>query len=288
MRNKKRKTYAAGRVFLLFADEKESETGMSELCIKGRIVGGGRPLVCVPVMEKEKEKIIEEIAYLSESRVDMIEWRVDAFRNFSDYNAVREILKTAAPLVKEKIFLYTFRTQKQGGEADVSAEMLGDLHDLAAESGCVDLVDLEFFAENHSIRKIRKLKEQGVKIIASHHDFEETPAPEVMQMLLEKMCAGGADIVKLAVMPKSEQDVLALLDVTSRFWKENPDTPVITMSMGKLGSISRLCGETFGSCVTFGAHKVSSAPGQLEMNRLADILDIIHESNAGVPEQQEL
>ena len=98
-------------------------------------------------------------------------------------------------------------------------------------------------------------------------------------MLLDRMCAGGADIVKLAVMPKNPQDVLNLLAVTEAFKEENPDTPVITMSMGKIGCISRLCAENFGSCVTFGAHKTASAPGQFEMNKLQDILTTIHESN---------
>ena len=84
--------------------------------------------------------------------------------------------------------------------------------------------------------------------------FYETPDREVMKMLLEQMCAGGADVVKLAVMPQNMEDVLKLLSVTNEFKEENPDTPVITMSMGKMGMISRLCGE-FGAAVTFAAHK---------------------------------
>ena len=56
-----------------------------------------------------------------------------------------------------------------------------------------------------------------------------------MKMLLEQMCAGGADIVKLAVMPQNMEDVLKLLSVTYEFKEENPDTPVITMSMGRWG-----------------------------------------------------
>ena len=249
------------------------------LTIKNRTFGAGRPLVCVPVMECTREEILREIAYLGQSRADMIEWRVDVFAEYGDYNAVRQVLEDAAPLLGDKLFLYTFRSRRQGGEASVDAETLADLHDLAVESGCVDLIDLEFFEEDRPSRKIRHLQEGGVRVIASHHDFEGTPEPEVMRMLLEKMCAGGADIVKLAVMPEILPDVLNLLEVTAEFREENPDTPIITMSMGKLGGISRLCGETFGSCVTFGAHEKPSAPGQYEMNRLSDILDAIHESN---------
>lgn len=252
---------------------------MKQLVVKNREIGTGKPLICVPVMEQSKEKIITEITYLTKSPADMIEWRVDAFEEFSNFNAVREILETVAPVLGDKIFLYTFRSKKQGGEAQADSGMLADLHDLAAESGCVDLIDLEYFEEEKPLRKIKQLQEKGVKVVASHHDFEETPPRDVMKMLLERMCAGGADIVKLAVMPNCAKDVLNLLEVTESFKRENEDTPVITMSMGKLGSISRLCGETFGSCVTFGANKKCSAPGQYQMQDLAMVLEAIHKSN---------
>lgn len=253
---------------------------MNELVIKEKKIGEGRPLVCVPVMERQRDAIIKEIIYLSQSGADMIEWRLDVFSDFCDCNAVRDVLDAVAPVLSEKIFLYTFRSKAQGGEADIDAETLENLQELAVESGCVDLIDLEYFEEEHPARRIRHLQDGGVHVVTSHHDFDETPSPEVMQMLLEKMCAGGADIVKLAVMPQSVKDVLNLLEVTAKFHEENPDTPIITMSMGKLGNISRLCGETFGSCVTFGAHEKPSAPGQYEMKRLREVLDIIHESSA--------
>lgn len=252
---------------------------MKQLVIKNREIGRGKPLICVPVMESEKEKIIREITYLTQSPADMIEWRVDAFEKFTDFNAVREILETVEPVLGEKLFLYTFRSKKQGGEAQPEGEMISDLQEIAAESGCVDLVDMEYFEEEKPLRKIKQLQEKGVKVVASHHDFEETPPRDVMKMLLERMCAGGADIVKLAVMPGNVRDVLNLLEVTEEFKRENGDTPVITMSMGKLGSISRLCGETFGSCVTFGTNKKSSAPGQYRMQDLAMILETIHKNN---------
>ena len=252
---------------------------MKPLEIKHRVIGGGEPLICVPVVEQDAQSVIREITYLSQSTADMIEWRVDAFRDFTDYNAIRSVFEAVAPLLGEKLFLYTFRTAHQGGMAQVKAEQLDDLHDLAAESGCVDLVDLEFFEEDRPLHKIKRLREMGVSVIASHHDFEQTPSPEVMKMLLEKMCAGGADIVKLAVMPQNYKDVLNLLDVTAQFREENPDTPVITMSMGSLGGISRISGETFGSCVTFGAHEKPSAPGQFAMKELRQMLDTIHASS---------
>ncbi len=245
--------------------------------VKGKNIGAGRPLICVPVMEGDNDSVIREIAYLAESCADMIEWRIDTFKKFRDYNAVREVLAAAGPVLEKKLFLYTFRTIRQGGEGDVDDETLLDLHDLAAESGCVDFLDLEYFQEERPLRKIKKLHDAGIKVIASHHDFQETPPPEVMRMLLERMREGGADIVKLAVMPQNRRDVLNLLEVTGDFMEQHKDTPIVTMSMGRLGNFSRICGETFGSCITFGVHKKASAPGQVEMNHLAQILDMVHE-----------
>lgn len=240
-------------------------------------VGTGRPLVCVPVLEKTKEEVINEIKYLAESAADMIEWRLDAFEHFTDYNEVREILQQAAPLLKKKLLLYTFRTAKQGGMASVDRETLTDLHDLATESECVDLIDLEFFEEEHTARQIRKIQKKGKKIVASHHDLEETPQMEVMRMLLDRMCEGGADIVKLVVTPKTPEDVLRLLAVTSEFHCENKETPIITVAMGKLGEISRVSGETFGSCVTFASHKKKSAPGQFDLEEMRRTIDMMHQ-----------
>ena len=248
--------------------------------LKGKEIGSGIPCICVPVMETKKEAIVEEIIKLTESPADMIEWRVDAFEDFENLNEIREILRAVSAYLKNKIFLYTFRTKKQGGEASADPELLNDIHEIAAESGCVDLIDLEYFEEEKPFVKIHRLHEMGVKVVASHHDFEETPDQEVMKMLLERMCGGNADIVKIAVMPRSDADVLSLLAVTSEFHQENPDTPVITMSMGKRGVISRLSGESFGSAVTFASNQKASAPGQMNLYDVAEILKLIHNSIA--------
>lgn len=249
--------------------------------IKGTEVGTGRPLICVPVLEKTKEEVIKEVEYLVKSDADMIEWRLDAFEHYTDYNEVREILQQIAPLLKKKLFLYTFRTAKQGGVVSVDRETLNDLHDLAAESECVDLIDLEFFEATRPEKAIRRLQRMGVRVIASHHDFQETPDNRILRMLLEQMEAGGADIAKLAVMPKNAGDVLRLMALTNEVREKYPDLPVVTMSMGGLGVLSRIGGELSGSCITFGAHGAVSAPGQLQADELGDILDTIHKSMSG-------
>lgn len=249
---------------------------MKGLEIKNRILGEGKPLICVPVMDSEKEDIISEIKRLVEEKADMVEWRVDAFSGVNSLNAVREVLAEAKPLLTDTIFLFTFRSKEQGGLCSLDYEKIYDLHQVAAESGIVDLIDVEYFQSDDIDREIRTLHRMGAKVVTSHHDFHETPSGDVLFMLLEQMKHSHADIVKLAVMPNNTDDVLRLLEETNHFHKRYPNQPLITMSMGKMGCISRISGEIFGSCVTFGAGKNASAPGQIQMKALEEILEVIN------------
>ena len=249
------------------------------LIIKGKTIGQGKPLICVPVMEPEADAVVAEVKALAERKVDMIEWRLDAFAKAESLNAIREVLDRLEPYLKETILVYTFRSQKQGGLLELSPEQIYDIHQVGAESGAVDFVDVEFFEAKHAAAEIRKLQSLGAHVITSHHDFGETPKGDVIAMLLEQMAESTTDVVKLAVMPNSVEDVLTLLGQTADFHKKYPSCPLITMSMGKLGAVSRVAGETFGSCVTFGAGKEASAPGQIEMGVLDTILEALRQED---------
>ena len=178
------------------------------LCIKGKIIGKGKPLVCVPVMESSKEEILRETRRLEEAHTEMIEWRVDAFENVESPNAIREILNEMKHIIKESILVYTFRSKNQGGCKALSAADIYDIHQVAAESDVVDFIDVEYFEAKNPQKEIAMLREMGAYVIASHHDFEQTPDPEVIRMLLEQIRESGADVVKLAVMPLVKKDGL--------------------------------------------------------------------------------
>lgn len=246
--------------------------------IKGKKLGEGKPLICVPVTEVCREDIIAEIRLLVKKQVDMIEWRMDWYEDVTDTASVTGLLEEIRGDLKETLFVLTFRSKRQGGHLQLTTKEVLDLNEAAAATGVADFVDMEYFEYEKPGRAIQRIRDCGVCVITSHHDFEKTPEPGVLQMLLEKMYRGGADIVKLAVMPQDRQDVLHLLGATEAFLQKYPDALAITMSMGKEGVISRLCGEVFGSCVTFGSHEKPSAPGQMQMEDLAVVLEKIHKS----------
>ena len=244
------------------------------LVIKGKCFGEGKPLICLPVTKTSAEEIVAEVKRLVALGADVIEWRVDAFAEASDLNAIRAVLKEIGLHTKDTPLIYTFRSKAQGGMLELPAEMIYDIHQVGVESKVVDLVDVEFFAANKASREIASLQKMGVSVIASHHDFSETPRSDVMELILRQMRDSGTDIVKLAVMPQTEADVLALMEVTANFHKSYPKTPVITMSMGSLGMLSRISGSLTGSCLTFGNAGEASAPGQIEYQKLAELLDL--------------
>ena len=175
--------------------------------------------------------------------------------------------------------LLTFRTSKEGGEKEISVSDYAALNIAAAQSGYVDLIDVEAFTGDEVVKTIiNAAHEAGVKVIASNHDFFKTPEKEEIIRRLRMMQDFGADIPKMAVMPTCKQDVLTLLSATLEMSEKYADRPIITMSMAGTGVVSRLTGETFGSALTFGAASKASAPGQVGVHELKKVLDIIHSS----------
>ena len=125
---------------------------------------------------------------------------------------------------------------------------------------------------------IKDAKAQDIKVILCNHDFDKTVSKEEIIHRLKLMQDKGADLCKIALMPKSRQDVLTLLEATLEMLENHATCPLITMSMGGLGAISRISGEVFGSAMTFGVGTVASAPGQISVDALNQTLNMLHEA----------
>lgn len=250
---------------------------MTPVKVRNISIGEGIPKICVPVVGITREDIITEAKSFSSIPVDLVEWRVDWFEQVFDLEKVLGLLKELREVLGELPLLMTFRTSKEGGEKSISASDYARLNIEAAKSGYVDLIDVEIFTGDEIVKEIiDAVHNYGVKVIASNHDFDKTPGKDDIVGRLRKMQELGADIPKIAVMPQSAKDVLTLLSATDEMVTKYADRPIITMSMAGTGLISRLCGEVFGSAITFGAAKKASAPGQMEVNDLSTVLQLLH------------
>ena len=235
-------------------------------------IGEGKPKICVPVVETT-EKIIQQIQELQ--NCDLIELRIDFYENIHDLKQVHELLlqvrqQTNLPL------LLTYRSLKEGGHIQLSDQEYLSLVQTACQSGCIDIVDIELESGNMLVYQLVEIAHQNhVKVLMSYHDFEKTPTVMEMKERLEKMEIMGADICKIAVMPFSYKDVIQLLNTTMEM-SQRLTRPLVTMSMGKIGKITRIVGELVGSSITFASVGQSSAPGQLTLEDMQTLLEVIH------------
>lgn len=248
------------------------------ITVRGLEIGAGATKTIVPIVGKSKEEILNKADSLKDLCIDMIEWRVD---HYQDVFHIDEVLDTATRLrqILPGPVLFTFRTKKEGGEREIAMEDYTRLNKAVAESGNVDLVDVEIFSGDPIVREnISNIHAAGVLVVGSNHDFKKTPSHADLIYRLRKMQDMGADIPKIAVMPNSVEDVLTLLSATEEMHRCYADGPIITMSMSNLGVISRLCGEVFGSAMTFGTVGQGSAPGQIPVEQLTRAIGILHDA----------
>ena len=252
---------------------------MNTVKVRNIEIGSGVPKICVPIVGVTKDEIIAEAKTFDSIPVDVVEWRVDWFEGVFEFDKVEDVLKDLREALGETPILFTFRTSKEGGEKAIEAEPYKELNIAAAKTGYVDLVDVEAFTGDEILKEIvAAAHECGVKVVASNHDFDKTPAKSDLIYRLRKMQDMGADIPKMAVMPQTKKDVLTLLSATEEMASDYADRPIITMSMAGLGSISRIACEAFGSCLTFGSGAQASAPGQIGAEKLHQALQIVHDA----------
>ena len=250
---------------------------MNTVKVRDIEIGAGAPKIIVPIVGKTKEEIITEAKTFDSIPVDVVEWRVDWFEGVFDFAQVKDVLTDLREVLGNTPILMTFRTSKEGGEIAIDEKSYTELNLSAAKSGLVDLIDVEIFTGDAVVKEIIDgAHAAGVKVVASNHDFHKTPAKSDIIYRLRKMQDMGADIPKIAVMPQNKRDVLTLLAATEEMVTDYADRPIITMSMAGTGVISRLCGEVFGSSMTFGAAGKASAPGQMGVNDLNTVLGLLH------------
>ena len=251
---------------------------MNPVKVRNVEIGTGIPKICVPIVGVTREEILEAGKKICHIGADVVEWRVDWYENICEFAKVEETMKELRDVLGDMPVLFTFRTSREGGEKAIEVSEYVELNEKAARTGYIDLVDVEMFTGEEAVRQVTETAHaNGVKVIASNHDFQKTPEKEEIVSRLRKMQELGADIPKIAVMPQNKKDVLTLLAATEEMASEYADRPIITMSMSGMGVISRVCGEVFGSALTFGAVGKASAPGQMGVEELKAVLGKLHE-----------
>lgn len=243
------------------------------------IAGGKFPLICTPLVGRSFDKLMAELDLVLPKKPDVLEWRVDFFEQIGDTTAVI----AAATAIKGKAgkipVLFTRRSTIEGGEKiSLTEAQVIALYKAVCESKTIDLIDYEMANEAANIAQMRAAAcDNGILLVLSFHNFFFTPGLETLAgkfLLADQL---GADVAKVAVMPRDLDDVLTLLTAIHQASKKLR-IPLISMSMGPYGSLTRMIGGVFGSALSFAVGAASSAPGQVPIEDLNTVLGILNKS----------
>jgi 3-dehydroquinate dehydratase-1 len=235
----------------------------SPFLVRDTEFGGPKPLFCIPLVAKDLKQLLLQAQAANDLKADVVEWRADSYGE-QDTTSFLEAAQRLRSIVGRGPILFTLRISSEGGQQPIPQDLRIACIDAVVRSGFVDLVDLELCNGPDVLQAfIKTAHDHGKKVIISFHDFEGTPPNEVLLDKISLMVSLGADIAKIACMPRDAGDVLRLLDVTLSARKSFPSVALCTTSMAALGLLSRLAGFLYGSDMAFAAGAASSAPGQI-------------------------
>ena len=149
--------------------------------IKNLTIGAGIPKICVPLTGTSREKICQEAEEAKKAAADLVEWRADFFEELMNPEACQNVLEALAEILGETPLLFTIRTSEEGGNITISLEDYAACNINIAKGKKADLVDVEVMSNSEEKKKlVAELQKEGVKVIASSHDFHKTDSQEVL------------------------------------------------------------------------------------------------------------
>ncbi|MGO6613172.1 type I 3-dehydroquinate dehydratase [Streptococcus pneumoniae] len=222
-------------------------------------------IVSVMPRSLEEAQALDATRYLD---ADIIEWRADYLP--------KEAILQVAPAIFEKFvgreLVFTLRTRSEGGEIDLSPEEYIHLIKEVAQLYQPDYIDFEYYSYKDVFEEMLDFP----NLVLSYHNFQETP--ENMMEILSELTILNPKLVKVAVMAHTEQDVLDLMNYTRGFKTLNPEQEYVTISMGKVGKVSRITADVTSSSWSFASLDEASAPGQISLASMKKIREILDEA----------
>ncbi len=250
-------------------------------CTTKESIVSGRAAVCVPLLASEPESLLAEAKRVRALKPDIVEWRLDALAvlRTEGERSIESMASLSIDLrecLGDLPLILTLRSEREGGHAVGMPDGVR-VAALLALAAVIQprFVDLELSVGPREFNRVRdRCHELGIKLIGSSHDFSNTAPWEELLATFRQASAAGADIAKVAVMPKDFDDVLRLMAATREADREL-SIPVVGISMGELGVASRIFATECRSVMTFFSGSQASAPGQLTLEHYRAIASMI-------------
>lgn len=239
------------------------------------------PIICTPLVGRTRDAVLVEVQRVVPKKPDILEWRVDFFESIGNHAEVISLAADIRAAAGGIPVMFTRRSIREGGEK-IALDEAGvlALYGAVMESRTIALIDYEMVNEAAHIAQVRtQAKAHGIQLVLSFHNFQATPTHADLCAKFALAQSLGADIAKVAVMPQRLEDVLIVLSATLES-SQKLDIPLISMSMGAYGSLTRLFGWTCGSAMSFAIGAAASAPGQVPIEDVNTVLEILYKSFA--------
>jgi 3-dehydroquinate dehydratase-1 len=129
-------------------------------------------------------------------------------------------------------------------------------------------VDIETASLSEMSALVAEVHASPAILVASYHNFDETPPLQRLLALQQQALDAGADAVKFATKLTGPQDLITLIQLLA----QPHAPPIAVMGMGPLGRLSRLTLAGLGSILNYGYLDRATVPGQWPAARLKHLL----------------
>jgi len=214
-----------------------------------------RPRICAVIVNKDLAAIraIEPFVELFEVRIDLIG------------DGWTELVKHL-----NQPWIACNRSAEEGGKWEGDKERRIEELVTATELGA-DIVDIELNTRN--LEAAMPVIKKRARCLLSFHELEKTPPLNMMQGIIQRQLAAGADICKVITTAQRFEDNLTVLQLIAEF----PKTKMVSFAMGPLGLASRILCPLVGGDFTYASVEEGkeSAPGQITARELRKLYDLI-------------
>ncbi len=226
-----------------------------------------KPRICVSLVEPTIEQLCKAAVEAEQGGADLVELRIDHLRELEESKRVSEVLSS----IKIPAILTCRPLRAGGGFWGRERTRVSLLRSLCSEG--FEYVDIEHDVKN-LLDLVTEVRDQGVKVILSFHDFQATPKLRKLQKIAKKLDSYHPDIIKVVTYARYVEDNLTCLRVVSiPVYRER----LICFAAGVLGKPSRVLAPLFGAPFTYASLEKGkeAAPGQLTLEELREVYRIL-------------
>ncbi|MBY9014427.1 MAG: type I 3-dehydroquinate dehydratase [Candidatus Lokiarchaeota archaeon] len=243
--------------------------------------------VAIPIKSDDPNANTQLVETALEKSPDLIEFRFDYIKDIKLITIpfLKDLLKiTPSNILK----IFTFRSYHEGGKLNLKTDDHLRVLKLLVE-GKPDYIDIEINLKLENLNQIINLAyENEVRLILSYHNFDRTISYKEVTALLNNFnnklmhdLLIGLDkvygcVYKIILTAQHFDDNVIALNICKKLSQQ--EIKFVCFAMSDLGVLSRILCVNFGSLWTYGSLVEKTAPGQIKIEKIREIHQLLFEN----------